>query len=231
MIEASSLHLAGTYRRRVNASLERIWENVFDWEHLAHLHDGSFSDCVLVDSGLWGWSVDLTTLGGTPQRIDLRADREAGRYVSTTIEGSTKGTEIRVVLEPLGTNLVDVTVEFHLPETRPDRLEALGEAYCAAYAKLWDEDEVMMQARERALARRTTPDRTAPALDLGAEQAVRAMLPMPFEFGGAMFRLIELEGSLVAHSAVCPHWLGRWTKLQLLTAQSGAPGMAMSSMW
>lgn len=23
-----------------------------------------------------------------------------------------------------------------------------------------------------------------------------------------MFRLIDLEGSLVAHSAVCPHWLG-----------------------
>lgn len=82
--------------------------------------------------------------------------------------------------EPIDTNLVDVTVEFHLPETRPDRLAALGEAYSAAYAKLWDEDEVMMQARERALARRTTPDRTAPALDLGAEQAVRAMLPMPF---------------------------------------------------
>lgn len=208
MIEDSTLRLAGTYRRRVNASLERIWENVFDWEHLAHLHDGSFSKCELLDSGPWGWRVELTARGGTPQRIELRADRVAGRYVSTTIEGSTKGTEIRVALEPIDTNLVDVTVEFHLAETRPDRLEALGEAYCAAYAKLWDEDEVMMQARERALARRTTPDRTAPALDLGAEQAVRAMLPMPFEFGGAMFRLIDFEGTLVAHSAVCPHWLG-----------------------
>lgn len=119
MIEASTLRLAGTYRRRVNASLERIWENVFDWEHLAHLHDGSFSDCVLVDSGRWGWWVDLTIKGGTPQRIELRANRAAGRYVSTTTEGSTKGTEIRVALEPIDTNLVDVTVEFHLPETRP----------------------------------------------------------------------------------------------------------------
>jgi nitrite reductase/ring-hydroxylating ferredoxin subunit len=208
MIEASVLRLAGTYRRRVNASLERIWENVFDWEHLAHLHDGSFSDCVLVDSGPWGWCADLTTKGGTPQRIELRANRAAGRYVSTTTEGSTKGTEIRVSLEPIDTNLVDVTVEFHLPETRPDRLAALGAAYSAVYAKLWDEDEVMMQARERALARRTTPDRTAPPLDLGEEQAVRAKLPMQFELGGAMFRVIDLEGSLMAHSAVCPHWLG-----------------------
>jgi nitrite reductase/ring-hydroxylating ferredoxin subunit len=65
-----------------------------------------------------------------------------------------------------------------------------------------------MQVRERALARRTTPDRTAPPIDLGDEPSVRAMLPMQFELGGVMFRLIDLEGTLVAHSAVCPHWLG-----------------------
>ncbi len=208
MIEGSALRLAGTYRRRVNASLERIWENVFDWEHLAHLHDGSFSDCALVDSGPWGWRVDLTARGGTPQRIELRADRAAGRYVSTTIGGTTKGTEIRVALEPIATMLVDVTVEFHLPESRLDRLAALGEAYSAVYARLWDEDEVMMQERERALVRRKAPDRTAPPLDLGDEPSVRARLPVQFELGGTIFRLVDHEGMLFAHSTVCPHWLG-----------------------
>lgn len=208
MIEGSALRLAGTYRRRVNASLERIWENVFDWEHLAHLHDGSFSDCALVDSGAWGWQVDLTARGGAPQRIELRADRAAGRYVSTTLGGSGKGTEIRVALAPVEPKLVDVTVEFHLPEARPDRLAALGAAYAAVYARLWDEDEVMMQQRERALARRKAPDRTALPVDLGDEPSVRARLPLQFELGGAMFRLVDHQGMLIAHSTVCPHWLG-----------------------
>ena len=109
---------------------------------------------------------------------------------------------------PVEPHRVDVTVDFHLPESRGERLEALGAAYVAAYARLWDEDEAMMQAREQALARRVTPDRTASPLDLGNEQAVRAALPVNFEFGDAPFRLVDLNGEFVAHSTSCPHWLG-----------------------
>ncbi|MCA1661294.1 MAG: Rieske (2Fe-2S) protein [Novosphingobium sp.] len=65
-----------------------------------------------------------------------------------------------------------------------------------------------MQARERTLARRRTPDRTTPPLDLGEERAVRGALPVAFELGGAPFRLVDLDGALVAHSTTCPHWLG-----------------------
>lgn len=204
----ASLQLAGTYRRRVKASLARIWENVFDWEHLAHLHDGRFSDCTLIDHGPWGWVVDLTPIGNSSRRIELRADRSANSYVSTTVEGEGQATQIRVALKQIDESRVDVTVEFHLPETRPDRLAALGRSYAAAYEKLWDEDETMMQARERALKRRTQPDRTSPPLDLGDEQTVRAALPMQFELGGVAFRLIEWNGGLRAHAAICPHWLG-----------------------
>ena len=203
-----ALHLAGTYRRRVDASLARIWENVFDWEHLAHLHDGSFADCVLLESGHWGWRVALTPVGDAPQELEMRADKPSGRYTSTTIVGTGAGSEIRVALTPIAAGQVDVLVEFHLPEERPNRLAALGQAHAAAYARLWDEDEVMMQARERALALRPTADRTAPPLDLGAEQAVRAILPLAFELGGAQFRVVDLDGALVAHSTICPHWLG-----------------------
>ena len=31
------------YRRRIGASLERVWENVRDWEHLPWLHRQSFA--------------------------------------------------------------------------------------------------------------------------------------------------------------------------------------------
>lgn len=188
--------------------MARIWENVFDWEHLAHLHDGSFAECALVDAGNWGWRVALTPRGAASQLLEMRADRLAGRYTSTTIEGSGAGSEIRVALTPVAARLVDVAVEFHLPEARPDRLEALGQAYAAAYARLWDEDEAMMQARERMPEQRMTARRDTPPLDLGAAATARAMLPLAFEFGGAPFRLVELDGELVAHSTICPHWLG-----------------------
>jgi nitrite reductase/ring-hydroxylating ferredoxin subunit len=208
MSEVIELQLAGTYRRRVKASLARIWENVFDWEHLAHLHDGSFAECALIERSTWGWRVDLTPVAGTTQRIEMRANRAGGSYLTRTLEGSSKGAEIRVALVPVDTDIVDVTVEFHLPETRPARLAALGEAYATTYARLWDEDETMMQAREHALARRTPTDRSVRPLELGDERAVRAALPLAFELGGTRFRLIDVDGVLLGHATVCPHWLG-----------------------
>ena len=53
---AVAMTLVATYRRRVHASLERVWENVLDWEHLPHLHDTSFDYCSLDEAGL-GWRV------------------------------------------------------------------------------------------------------------------------------------------------------------------------------
>lgn len=204
----TALHLAATYRRDVAASLARIWENVFDWEHLAHLHDGSFAACELLERDARGWRVRLTPVGGRPQVIALRADRRAGRYVSTTLEGTGAATEIRVALRPRGEARTHVVVEFHLPEADPARLRALGVAYQTAYARLWDEDEAMMQARERALARRDAPAPDAAPVDLGPVAEVRTRTPFLFNWGGVVFRLIELDGALIAHATVCPHWLG-----------------------
>lgn len=85
MTEVIELQLAGTYRRRVKASLARIWENVFDWEHLAHLHDGSFAECALIERGTWGWRVDLTPVAGTTQRIEMRANRAGGATTSARL--------------------------------------------------------------------------------------------------------------------------------------------------
>lgn len=208
MTDLPALHLAGVYRRREKASLARIWENIFDWEHLAHLHNDSFADCTLIENGRWGWRVSLTPKGAASQTIEMRADRMTGHYTSSTIEGTGAGTEIRVALSPRDTDDVDVEVEFHIPEERPQRLAVIGASYVAAYARLWDEDEAMMQARERALARRRMPDFSVPPLDLGETQAVRAALPLKFDFGGSPFRLVDLDGELVAHSTICPHWLG-----------------------
>ena len=52
---APSLELAVTWRREVRAGIERIWENVFDWEHLPVLHEMYFNAVEQIEIGDWGW--------------------------------------------------------------------------------------------------------------------------------------------------------------------------------
>ena len=49
------MNLVATYPRLIGASLQRVWENVLDWEHLPHLHATSFGYCELDEAGDWGW--------------------------------------------------------------------------------------------------------------------------------------------------------------------------------
>jgi len=46
------LDRVATLRRTIGASLERVWENVFDWEHLPWLHRQDFASIDLID-----WSI------------------------------------------------------------------------------------------------------------------------------------------------------------------------------
>jgi nitrite reductase/ring-hydroxylating ferredoxin subunit len=104
---------------------------------------------------------------------------------------------------PRAAHQTDVVVDYHVPEADPNRLAMIGAAFVAIYERLWDEDEAMMVAREAALVRRPV----APLrVDLGAEST----LALPFEFacGSGLFRLVRHKGELVAHSRLCPHWLG-----------------------
>lgn len=206
-----TLALAGVYRREVKASLARIWENVFDWEHLPSLHARDFAACTLIERGDWGWRVRLVNQPGEEakaQILELRADRPVHRYCTTTLEGPGAGSEIRVQLTPRAAQETGVEVEFHIPPAAPERLAAVGARYAAIYQRLWDEDEAMMQERERALARRRRPRTSAKPQRLGSIDDVRARLPLVVTFGGERFRIVEIDAALVAHAATCPHWLG-----------------------
>lgn len=205
------LRLAGAYHRVVAGALGRVWENVFDWEHLPALHAADFRAVELLDRGRWGWRVRLVNQPGGEARtqiLELRADRAAGAYCATTLSGPGAGTEIRTRLKPLARSRTAVTVEFHVPEHRPERLARIGERYVEIYQRLWAQDEAMIVERERAT--RARPRRRAFALpkSLGPVAAVRARLPLVVSFGGERFRIVDLDGDLVAHAAVCPHWLG-----------------------
>lgn len=204
------LLLAGRYDRVVAASLERVWEKVFDWEHLPCLHAGSFHAVRLLDRGPWGWKASLASRpGNPPQTIELRADRPAGSYRVTTLDGPGAGSEIRTGLERLSPARTGVCVEFHVREPWPERLAVIGSGYAQLYERLWDEDEAMMVAREQALAQRARRRTVRPRPKrLGPLTALRPKLPLTVTFGGERFRIVDLDGELLAHAATCPHWLG-----------------------
>lgn len=201
----TALNLAGTYRRTVAASLARIRENVLDWEHLPALHASSFAACELIDEDEHGWRIRLANhaAAATPQILKLHIATDTSHYRVTTESGPGTPSEIRVTVTPHGAHETGVVVEYHVPETDPARLELIGMGFVAIYKHLWDEDEAMMQAREAAL----TPRVKAPThLDLGPESGLQ--LPHDFDFGTHSFRLIRHNGTLLAHSRTCPHWLG-----------------------
>jgi nitrite reductase/ring-hydroxylating ferredoxin subunit len=206
----AGLSLAATYTREVRAGIERIWENVLDWEHLPALHDIYFNHVALIESGSWGWRVELTKAGTADRRmlLELQIDRAKARYRVRTLAGEGTGTEIWTLLERFGPHRTAIEVRFYLPEHRPERLAVLGEKYWSSYAHLWDQDETMMVRREALLARsRTCSGGSGALLTLGPLSELR--LPLLVELDGEPFRILELDdGVLVAHSTICPHWLG-----------------------
>lgn len=200
------------YERAIGASLERIWENVLDWEHLPGLHRAAFASIRCLASSDAGWRARLATRAAAPGEeleIEVRLERERLRYVTATVAGAGAGTEIWTSLAPRAPHSTGIRVEFLVPGVRPEQRDALGRGYTALYARLWDEDEAMMQRREAELAAlRALPPRGSTPLALGRLEDVRAKLPLRVAFDGRPFRIVALGDALVAHSTVCPHWLG-----------------------
>jgi nitrite reductase/ring-hydroxylating ferredoxin subunit len=209
-----ALHLAATFRREVAASVDRIFENVFDWEHLPALHDTYFTAIERLDGGDWGWRVRLSRPPSTPEReqvLRLEVDRERGRYTAVFEAGIGAGTRFWTLLTPLGPQRTAIEVRYYLPEAQPDRLATLGTKYLASCERLWSEDEAMMRHREMAEARARTwaGAPRPPALPVPLGPRATLDLPRQVEFAGRPFRVVALaDGSLVAHSTICPHWLG-----------------------
>jgi hypothetical protein len=83
-----SLELAVTYTREVRAGVERIWENVFDWEHLPVLHETYFNAVELIETGDWGWRVALTKNPGTEDRRMVLECGPTGRMSGTVSKRS-----------------------------------------------------------------------------------------------------------------------------------------------
>lgn len=213
----------GSYKRRMKVSIDRMYENALDWEHLPFLHDSSFSHIELLESDDTHWRARVGVGPNTGKPADpakdiileLRLDTERYRWISSTLEGPGKGSQIWTHVFQFAERDIEINADFFVPGVAEASKQAVGDYYAKLYEQLYDEDEAMMlerQAQLDARQARTSQARTnqegKTAIDLGLRGDVQAQLPLTFEYNGRSFRLVEDGGELIAHAAQCPHLLG-----------------------
>jgi nitrite reductase/ring-hydroxylating ferredoxin subunit len=204
---------AAVYERELDASLERIWENVLDWEHLPYLHSQAFSSVRMmsIDRDSWHGEVGLPGLSGDKAEIDVQLDRERLFYTTRTVAGAGAGSAIVTHLFPRGPHRTAIRVDFHIPWAPAGAEAAVGEFYRNLYVQLWDQDEEMMRQRQRVVDRRPmigaaySNDGAEASISLGRVRELAARLPLDVELGGRGFRVVSIDGRLHAHDTRCPH--------------------------
>jgi len=204
------------YERELDASIERIFENVLDWEHLPYLHSQAFTSVRMTSSDPDGWhgEVELPGLSGGTAELDVRIDRANLCYTSSTVTGAGAGTDIITYLFPHSPSRTSIRVDFHLPWAPPGSQAAVGEFYRTLYIQLWDQDEAMMRERQRVIDAAAAGTRNGAAavrtdvpesISLGRVRDLTARLPLAVELGGRPFRVVGIDGQLFAHDTRCPH--------------------------
>lgn len=141
------------YRRDLGASLDRMFENALDWEHLPHVHGRTFGSIALVEERTSGWRASVGMVGGGELLIDLELEREIGRWTTDSFAGDTLIGRIVTDAIATGPDSCRVDIAFQLPDADPEQREGFAAYYPALYAMLYDEDEAMMIAREEAVRR------------------------------------------------------------------------------
>ena len=200
----------GTYRRVLPVSLERMYENTLDWEHLPYVHAASFKAIQRIDAGSWGWRAETTSARGDVSIIELRLDWACRRWITRTLEGANAGSEIWTHAFSIEERRVDIVVDFFVPGVAVSARQKVGNAFAALYESLYDEDVAMMTERQRQLDARSETDQQAPVGDgrIALGPRTDLALPMQVEAGGRRYVVAEVDGELYAYSALCPHLLG-----------------------
>jgi hypothetical protein len=111
----------GTYRRELPVSVERLYENAIDWEHLPYLHRNSFAHIEYADAGVWGFRTRVWPQPYDERRsvlIELKLDRELRRWITSTLDGPGTGTEVWTHAFSLAERQTLVGVDFFVPGCR-----------------------------------------------------------------------------------------------------------------
>ena len=203
---ASLLPHVGTYRRVLPVSLERLYENALDWEHLPHVHASSFTEIEIEDAGPWGWRAVTKTSRDERLVLELRLDRECRRWITRTLEGANAGSEIWTHAFAISARRTDIVVDFFVPNVEPSARERIGNAFADLYRHLYDEDVAMMSERQRQLDKRIESERDAESVCLGSVDSLT--FPLRAEMAGRDYVVSRVDGELLAHVARCPHQLG-----------------------
>ena len=210
-MDRTALPALATYDRTIGASVERIWENVLDWEHLPWLHRSSFAGVRRIDESKVGWRAWVCPRWSPEESlVEVAVDRPALRYVTRTIEGPGAGSEIWTALDPRNDCETRISVEFRLPVSGIGDASAarIGRAYVALYEQLWGEDETMMIRRQTVLdddRGRLPRVNDGGITPLGSLDEIRGRLPLAVRADGIDLRVVEHDGQLCAYPSVCPH--------------------------
>lgn len=211
------LRHVGSYQRDMPVTVSRMFENALDYEHLPWLHSSTFADLTVIESGDWGWRavahlVPKSRL--TRMELELRLDRDKNRWVTRTVGGLGKGTEIWTVAIPQGDQGIRVVVDFFVPKLPRFLFGFYAATYQAMYEKLYDEDESMMLIRQNEIDtkkdRRRSDNQCVDEgeMSLGSLSDLVANSVNTFEYAGERYGLVQTNGQWRAFTAVCPHGLG-----------------------
>jgi nitrite reductase/ring-hydroxylating ferredoxin subunit len=170
---------AGTYNRDLGAPLARLIENALDWEHLPHVHANDFSSLNMVCADEWGWSAEVGIPGGGSLSLELKLDPDRLGWVTTSRSDFTVVSRIDSRAEATGSDTCRVSVNFFVPSIPPGHEAATASFFSGLYARLYDEDEAMMQARHTVLSRGASVfrDRRTVQLDDGVVVSIPTACP------------------------------------------------------
>jgi nitrite reductase/ring-hydroxylating ferredoxin subunit len=212
VMTASLPHVA-SYTRELPISLTRMYENAIDFEHLPWLHSTSFSHLEILDKGDWGWRAKgnfapKSFMNG--MELELRLDREKNRWITRTTGGLGKGTEVWTHAFELEENKIKIVVDFYIPKLPVFMKSLYDKQLVETYAKLYDEDLWMMATRQNELDRIKIGKsiEQVESVELGSLSDGEKKLPLTFTFNNNSYKLVKLDGELLAFSTTCPHMLG-----------------------